>query len=77
MTLEHAQAQLDAWLAASLALADGKEHQVADRRVRLEDGAEVRQQIAFWQQQVNRLTLSAAGVATGSLGYATADFSAE
>jgi len=75
MTLQQAQAQLDAWLGASLALAAGKEHEIADRRIRLEDGPEVRAQIAFWQRQVAGLTAAAAGATGGTSGYALADFS--
>lgn len=75
MTLQQAQAQLDAWLGASLALASGKEHSIGDRRLRFEDGAEVRAQIAFWQSRVNALTAAAAGVSSGSARYAVADFS--
>jgi hypothetical protein len=75
MTLEQAQAQLDAWLAASLALAGGKEHEVAGRRIRFEDGAEVREQIAFWQRQVGALSAAATGATYGSARYVVADFS--
>lgn len=74
MTLTQAQAQLDAWLAASLALASGKEHTIGDRRIRFEDGAEVREQIAMWQRQVNALTAAASGAPRGSAGYSLADF---
>lgn len=75
MTLQQAQAQLDAWLAASLALAGGKETQIGDRKIRLEDGAEVRAQISFWERRVNALTAQAAGATGGSGSYAVADFS--
>ena len=74
MTLTQAQAQLDAWLAASIALASGKEHTIGDRRIRFEDGAEVREQIAMWQRQVNALTAAAAGSPRGSSSYSLADF---
>ena len=77
MTLTEAQAQLAAWEAASLALAGGKEHSIGDRRIRLEDGPEVRAMIGFWQSRVNALTAAASGVPAGSGGYAVADFSAE
>lgn len=77
MTLAQAQAQLDAWLAASLAIAGSKEYQIGDRRLRREDGAEVRQQIAFWESRVNALTAQAAGVRGGSGRYAVADFSGQ
>lgn len=75
MTLSEAQAQLAAWEAASLALAGGKEHAIGDRRIRLEDGPEVRAMLGHWQAQVNALTAAAAGAAGGSTRYAVADFS--
>ena len=75
MTLTQAQAQLDAWLAASLALAGGKEHMIGDRRIRLEDGGEVRKMIAHWRAEVARLEARAAGRSVGSARYAVADFS--
>ena len=71
MTLQQAQAQLDAWMAASLALASGKQHQIGDRLIRFEDGAEVRQQIAYWQRQVSALS----NTTYGSARYVVADFS--
>jgi hypothetical protein len=77
INLTQAQAQLDAWLGASLALAAGKEHQIADRRIRLEDGPEVRAQISFWQRQVSTLTAVAAGASGGSSSYALASFADE
>jgi hypothetical protein len=72
MTLVQAQAQLDAWLAASLAIAKGKEHSIGDRRIRFEDGAEVRAQIAFWTRKVNDLSSGSRGS-----GIVLADFSIE
>ena len=74
MTVTQAQAQLDAWLAASLAIAKGKEHSIGDRRIRFEDAAEVRNMIAFWQSKVNSLTAKATG---RSGGIVLADFSIE
>lgn len=76
MTLADAQAQLAAWEAASLSLAAGKEHRIGDRMIRLEDGAEVRNMIGFWQGRVNALAAAEAGRA-GTAGYALADFSDE
>lgn len=77
MTLQQAQAQLDAWLAASLALAGGQEHQIGDRRIRLADGPEVREQVAHWTRVVNQLSAQAAGASRGSAGYAVANFADE
>lgn len=77
MTLQQAQAQLDAWLAASLAVASGKDHSIGDHRIGLESGAEIRAQIAFWTSRVNQLTAIAAGASPGSGRYSVADFSEE
>jgi hypothetical protein len=75
MTLAQAQAQLDAWLAASIAVAAGKEHRIGDRAVRFEDGSEIRAQIVFWQGRVNALTATAAGYSGRMSSIALADFS--
>lgn len=72
MTLEQAQQQLDAWVAASLAVAKGKEHEVRNRRLRLEDGQEIREQIAFWEGKVRALQAQSAGVS--GTGYSVAKF---
>jgi hypothetical protein len=72
MTPEDAQAQLDAWLAASLAVSRGLTHRIGDRQVTFEQGAEIRAQIAFWQSRVNAIAAAAAG---GTGAYAVADFS--
>lgn len=74
MTLIQAQAQLDAWLAASLAVSKGVTHRIGDRQVTFEQGAEIRNMIGYWQGRVNALTASAAG-RTGTASYAVADFS--
>ena len=61
ITLAQAQAQLDAWLAASLAVANSQEYRIGDRMLTRTDAAEVRQQVAYWQDQVNRLTAVGTG----------------
>lgn len=60
-TLAQAQAQLDAWMAASLAVAGSQEYRIGDRMLTRADGAEVRQQVKFWRDEVNRLTAAATG----------------
>lgn len=66
MDLATAQAHLDAWLAADLALADGKVARIdtstGSRSLTLEDAAEIRANITRWQRTVNALTAKAAGV---------------
>lgn len=60
ITLTQAQNQLDAWLQASLDVAEGKSISISTaggaRTVTREDAAEIRRQIQFWQQQVNALS---------------------
>jgi len=66
MTLADAQIHLDAWLAADLALAEGKEAKIdtatGSRSLKLEDAAEIRANITRWQKTVSALTAQAAGV---------------
>lgn len=61
ITLVQAQAQLDAWLAASLAVAQGQSYEIAGRRLARADAAEVTRNVQYWQQQVTLLTRAAAG----------------
>jgi len=60
MMLSQAQNQLDAWLQASLDVAEGKTISISTaggtRSITREDGAEIRRQIQFWQAQVNALS---------------------
>jgi hypothetical protein len=58
ITLQQAQAQLDAWMAASAAVATGQEYSIGTRKLRRADAAEIRQQILFWEKRV--VSLSAA-----------------
>ncbi len=61
ITLVQAQAQLDAWLAASSAVAGGQSYSIAGRSLSRVDAAEIRQQITYWNGMVSRLTASASG----------------
>ena len=56
MTLAQAQAQLEAWEAASLALATGQAYTIGSRSLTRSDGSEVRKMIDFWQGRVDRLS---------------------
>jgi hypothetical protein len=55
ITQTQAQAQLDAWLAASLAVAQGQEYEIAGRRLKRADAREIREQVRFWEGRVKRL----------------------
>lgn len=59
MTQAEAQTHLDAWLAADTALASGKSYSIGDRQLTRVNAQEVRDQIAYWQAQVNRLSVAA------------------
>jgi hypothetical protein len=65
ITLEQAQAQLDAWLAASTAVAGNQEYEIETgngrRRLKRADAAAIREQIDYWQKKVDQLTTAAAG----------------
>ncbi len=68
ITLAVAQEQLAAWLAASLAVAQGQRYAIGNRELVRADAAEIRAQITTWQGHVNRLTAEASGRAPGPLG---------
>lgn len=54
-TLQTAQTHLDTWLQAELAIATSQEYTIGTRRLRRADLDEVRQQIKFWRNEVDRL----------------------
>ncbi len=65
ITLTQANAQLTAWLAASLAVANGQSYSIAGRSLTRANAAEIREQINFWNEMVKTLTrggLSVKGV---------------
>jgi hypothetical protein len=63
--LATAQAQLTAWLAASIAVASNQAYEIQSgdsmRRLTRADAAEIRSQIVFWQNMVARLMRKQAG----------------
>lgn len=61
ITQAQAQAQLDAWLAASTAVAGNQSYQIADRKLTRADAGEIRRNIDYWQQQVSLLSSRAIG----------------
>ena len=56
ITLAQAQAQLDAWLAASLKTAANQSYEIAGRKLTRADAAEIKSSIEFWNAEVIRLT---------------------
>jgi hypothetical protein len=73
MDIVTAQTHLDAWLAADLALATAKSYTIGNRQLTRADVGEIRDQIAYWQNQVSNQTAIAAGISNPSI--AIADFS--
>lgn len=60
LTLEAAQTQLEAWLAASAAIAGGQSYRISgtgvDRTLTRADAGECRQMIDYWNRMVTSLT---------------------
>jgi hypothetical protein len=61
ITLALAQQNLDAWLAASAAVARNQSYEIDGRRLMRADAAEIRNQIEFWDRKVKELTPIAGG----------------
>jgi len=56
VTLADAQLQLDTWLAASLAVAQGRSYTIGDVSLTRENSAEIRKNIDYWQGKVNQIS---------------------
>ena len=65
ITLLQAQAQLDAWLAASIAVTSNQRYEIESgggrRMLQRADAGEICQQIMFWESRVKALTPPNAG----------------
>jgi hypothetical protein len=55
LTLTHAKAALDAWLAADLAVAKGQSYSMNGRSLTLANSREIREQIQYWERRVAAL----------------------
>lgn len=62
ITLEQAQTQLNAYLAAETAILSGQEYEIAGRRLRRANLAEVQTGISLWSARVSQLEAKANGV---------------
>lgn len=66
-TLAQAQAQLDAWLAASTAVASNQSYAIEvegnRRQLTRADAGQIQKMIEFWETRVNQLSRKASGVA--------------
>lgn len=60
ITIQHAEAQLTLWLAASAAVAGSQSYEIdtgnGRRKLTRADAAEIRNQIDFWDAKVKQLT---------------------
>lgn len=60
ITLADAQAQLDAWVAASAAVAKGQSYRIAvngsDRQLTRTDAKTIREMIEYWERRVQELS---------------------
>jgi hypothetical protein len=56
ITLEQAQAKLDAWMAADDAVAGGQSYSIGGRSLTRANAAEIRANIEFWERRVIRLS---------------------
>lgn len=61
ITLVQAQAQLDAWLAADLAVSKKQSYRIADRQLTYADAAEITAKIEYWSAKVTELSRRANG----------------
>lgn len=61
ITLEQAQAKLEAYLAAEDAVLTGQSYELAGRRLTRANLADIRQGIQDWNAKVQELTLKAGG----------------
>jgi hypothetical protein len=58
ITLAQAQARLDAYLAAELAVLGGQEYEIAGRRLKRANLKEIRDGIQIWEERVKDLSRS-------------------
>ena len=61
ITLLQAQAQLDTWIAASLAVATGQRYMINGRELWRVDAKEIRESIDYWNTQVALLSINQSG----------------
>ncbi|MDH5541963.1 MAG: DUF6148 family protein [Nitrospinota bacterium] len=62
ITLEQAEAKLAEWMAADTAVASGQAYSVAGRSLNRADAAQIRENITYWNAQVNKLSKGSGGI---------------
>ena len=68
ISLAQAEAQLAAWLDASLKVASNQSYEIDGRRLTRADAGEIRNQIDYWDRKVKSLTRGGARLRTGVPG---------
>ena len=58
ITLTHARAALDAWIAADLAVAKGQSYSMNGRSLTMANTKEIREQIQYWERRIFALSNS-------------------
>lgn len=71
VSLSTAQAHLDAWLAADLAVATGQSYQIDGRMLTRAHASEIRENITRWTRAVEALTAEQAGATSPGIRVAT------
>lgn len=71
LTLAVAQAHLDEWVAADSAVSSGQSYSIDGRSLTRANVADIRDQITYWNNQVNSLTAKAAGNNNGGVSIAS------
>ena len=66
-----AQSHLDAWEAADLATAGGKQYSIGNRALTRADAEEIRNQITYWNRKVKEYAGRAAGLKNPGMMTAT------
>ena len=61
MTQATAQAHLDAWIAADLAVASGQAYSIGGRSLTRASAEEIRSQMTYWRRTIERFAAVAAG----------------
>lgn len=62
ITLVAAQAHLDAWLAADLAVASGQSYTIGSRTLHRANSREIRENVDRWRREVIRLSAGGGGM---------------
>lgn len=60
-TLAQAQAQLDAWLAADMAVSKKQSYRIGERQLTHADAGVITEKIDYWSGKVKELSLRATG----------------